>query len=256
MFTHIMNNKTRNAAELIKRYRPNWPKPVRVIGQGGFGIVYNTNNGRAMKIAAGNVRKEFNALRNLHGAHYVPHVNKNNYVNINNFLNFSRAHMRYGQPRGGAFLMNKVGGNKGMTLNSYIKKYPQYYTQAYKRLSNIVANLGIRRYRHRNIHGGNVIVTVNSKGNITGMWLIDFGFAVKLDPNNFPIENLRDAGYLNLKLENYVEMAKKLLKKRKSIAKNLALLPKSPVKRGSPRRAKSVSPKRNTPRIRRTKSLP
>ena len=248
-----MNRGSRNAAKLIERYRPNWPKPVRVIGQGQSGIVFNTNNGRVMKIARGNVRKEFNALRNLQGAHYVPRVKKNNYVNINNFLNFSRAHMGYGQPKGGAFLMSKVGGNKLMNLNLYVSKYPQYHKQAYKRLFNIAANLGTRGYTHRNIHGGNVILSVDAAGHITGMWLIDFGFAKKIDPNNYPIVNLRAA--LNFGRENYEKIAKKLRDVRKNIAKNLALLPKSPVKRGSIRRAKSVSPKRKPPSIRRAKSL-
>lgn len=240
-----MNNKTRNAASLIKFYRPNWPRPVRVIGQGAYGIVFNTNNGRALKIATGNVASEFKALRALQGLYFVPRVNKNNYTYINNMWNFSEAHMNVPNNWGGALLMSKVGN---MSLRSYLQKYPQHEKSALKRLKLIVRDLQVKGYSHSNLHTGNVMVSVDSAGRITGMWLIDFGHAQKLRLTNLATGNIASAH--NAGHARHVQLAKKYRNIRKNIAKNLALLPKSP--RRSPRRAKSVSPRRATPRLRRT----
>jgi hypothetical protein len=191
-------------------------------------------------------------LRALQGLHFVPRVKAGNYTNINNIWNFTEAHMNVPNNMGGAFIMNKVGN---MTLSSYLKKYPHKTVSASRRLRDLIGQLQIKGYVHGNIAPRNVIVSVDAAGRITGMWIIDFGSATKL--NNISIENLNSArlgGWMNIAKNK--ALSKKYRNMRKNIAKNLALLPKSPVKRGSPRRTKSASPpKRRSPSLRRTKSL-
>lgn len=255
MTSHLNKpNAVKNAAGLIFYHRPNWPEPIRLIGQGAYGMVFNTNNGRAMKITTGNAQREFNTLRNLQGLHFVPRVKAGNYTNINNGMwNFSEAHMNVPNNFGGAFIMNKVGN---MSLASYLKKYPHKTLLAYRRLKDLVGALQVKGYVHGNLAPRNVMVSVDAAGRIIGMWIVDWGMATKMNMHNISIVNLTNARPFGMNIAKNKALSIKYRNMRRNIAKNLALLPKSPVKRGSPRRTRSASPpKRRSTSLRRTKSL-
>ena len=251
-----MNQQSRNAANFIKAYRPKWPKPVRLIGRGSYGSVFNTNNGRVLKIAEGNTRSEFNMITSLQGAYFIPRAKKGNYMNMvnSNNLEIFTSKYHYNPSRnGGAFLMGKVGGNKGMTLKNYLDKYPKFSNRAYNRLKSIIEYLQVRGFVHGDIHGGNVIVTADTMGRITGMWLVDLGYTIKLSQRGISNNNLYHLQRLfDKKRDETKNMAEKYAKRRRSIARNLELLESSPRKRlgGGRSVTKSAAPKQSPQRAR------
>lgn len=249
-----MNQQSRNAANFIKAYRPKWPKPVRLIGRGSYGSVFNTNNGRVMKIAEGNnTRSEFNMLKALQGAYFIPRVKNGNYmklVNSNNLEIFSSKYHYNPSRNGGAFIMGKVGGNKGMTLKKYLENYPKFSNRAYNRLKSIIEYLQVRGFVHGDIHGGNVIVTAGPDGRITGMWLVDLGSTRKIGQRNnnnnfYHLQRLFDK-----KRNESKNMAEKYDIRRRSIARNLELLGSSPRNRLGRARSVRASPKKAPQRAR------
>ena len=221
-----------NLSNVIRKYRPNWPLPTRLIGQGGYGKVYNTNNGRVMKVTFNNASNEFNILKQLKTAPYVPHVKNGNFIRISE-NNASGLFGGYYHPS--AFIMNKVGGANAMTLRNYKKKYEKKINKnaLNRRLLNHLSNLQVRGVLHRNLHGGNIIVTSTPSGKITGMWVIDFGSAKRIPRNGYNSGNL----YHMLNRNNAEETAKKLAKRRIEIRKNIRLLTNSKKRLG---RSKSV----------------
>lgn len=243
------SSTTRNAAQLMRGIRPNWPKPIRLIGRGSYGTVFNTNNGRVMKIFTGNVPKdEFNMLKALQGAHFVPRVKNGNYVNIvnsNNFARYTKKHHYASNSHGGVFLMGKVGG---MTLANYSRKYPQFVNSASRRLKNMVEYLQIRGFSHGNLHEYNVMVAADSHGHITGMWIIDFGRASYIPKGFYTTNNLNYfQGIFNNNTNTNV-WGRHLRNRRSSIARNLKLLTNSKTRIGRSKRV--VTPKKSPQRVR------
>ena len=235
-----------NITKAIKKYRPNWPRPTKLIGQGGYGKVYNTNNGRVMKITVNNASNEFNMLKKLKTAPYVPHVRNGNFVRLNgNNNNVAGIFGGYYHPS--AFIMNKVGGSRSMTLRNYKREYGKKINAnaLNRRLTNALSNLQVRGVLHRNLHGGNIIVSTTPAGKITGLWVIDFGLARHIPKNGYSAENLYTAHNILKRKTRYNgdNLAEKLGKRRKEINNNLRLLTNSKKRVG---RSKSASPKRRT----------
>lgn len=228
----------------IKQYRPNWPLPTKLIGHGGGGNVYNTNNGRVMKVSVNNLSKEFNILKRLKTASYVPHVRNGNFVRLDgNFKVFGP----WRPAAKSVFIMNKVGGANAMTFGQYKQKYGSSINinTLNRRLTNALSNLQVRGILHGNIngaHGGNIIVTVTSSGKITGAWVIDFGTARHIAKNGYNPKDLYALRrLLGRKTRNTNELAAKLGTRRTEIAGNLRLLTNSTRRVG---RSKSASPVR------------
>jgi serine/threonine protein kinase len=219
-----------NIARAIKKYRPNWPRPIKLIGQGGYGKVYNTSNGRVMKITVNNASNEFKMLKHLKSAHYVPHVRNGNFVRLNgNNNNVAKIFGGYYHPS--VFIMNKVGGSNAMTLASYKRKYGNgINAKALNiRLTNALSNLQVRGVLHRNLHGGNIIVSTTPHGKITGLWVIDFGLARHIAKNGYSAENLYTAHHMLKRKTPWTgnKLAEKLGKRRTEIRENLKLLTNS-----------------------------
>jgi hypothetical protein len=202
-----------------------------------------------MKIFTANVpKKEFNMLKALQGAHFVPRVKNGNYVNIVNSKNFTRyakKHLYGANNSGGAFLMGKVGG---MTLANYLRKYPQFVNSASRRLKNMVEYLQIRGFSHGNIHHYNVMVAADSQGHITGMWIIDFGMASLIPKGSYKTNNLNYFQDIFNNNTNTNTWAMRLRNRRSSIARNLELLTNSKTRIGRSKRV--ATPKKSPQRAR------
>lgn len=236
----LSNTNYRQLLNIIKRVRPNWPNPTRFIGRGSFGLVYNTNNNRVMKIAHGNASNEFRILRDMQGLHSVPRARNKNLVIFgeNNSKALKSLIKGYGKGPATAFIMNKVGGSSGMTLKNYMNKYPNAnMNRVSSRLVNIVKNLGTKGFSHGNLHSENIIVTADSLGRITGMWLIDFGMAKKLAQRQ--VNELSPFQLQNMLSKQIPMFGPKVMRRRANIAENLKLLKQQNVKRLG--RSKSVS---------------
>ena len=171
-----------------------------------------------------------------------------------------------------AFIMSKVGGLHAMTLHNYVMKYVKVnnniirkhvemitkhphlteaagrfvkrhlnvlqarHTAAMNKKKELLSNLHVRGFSHGDVHGGNIIVTTTPSGKITGMWLIDFGFATRTPlgkagnvfnfaPKAPPIGTVH-------KLNANNALVQKLAKRRMEIAENLKLLTNSKNKIG------------------------
>lgn len=217
--------------QAIKKYRPNWPLPTRLIGQGAYGNVYNTNNGRVMKVTRNNASNEFKMLKKLKSSSYVPRVRNGNFIRMkgNNVVGvFNTVHR---PASASAFIMNKVGGSNAMTLGQYKREYGNKLNAngLNSRLTNALSNLQVRGVLHRNLHGGNIIVSTTPAGKITGLWVIDFGHARNISKNRYSSENFSTAHYLFERKTPYTgnKLAAKLGKRRQEIANNLRLLTNS-----------------------------
>lgn len=207
-------------ANIIKQKKPQWPKPIKLIGQGSFGAVFNTNNGRVMKISGNNTTEEFKMLRRLHNVPFVPHTKNGNMIvfNLNTGRRVKNIIRGYGTGSASAFIMNKVGGAQGMTLENYLQKFPNAKgVNSY--LTHFLTILGEKGIKHGNLHEGNIIVTANSAGRITGMWIIDFGMANVLSPRQ-----VNEISWKQIELmlmRPFPSLGPKIMRRRVNVAKNL-----------------------------------
>lgn len=179
------------AQRIINKFRHRgWPKPVKYLAGGGNGKVYEGNNGRLIKFIANRSPVEFKALKNLQGTHIVPRHGPFNSV----MFKLSAIHLNAKQVRNKMFpnlvniptnmtviVMGKVGGNKGMTLSKYLRTWPANKESVQRRVEYLIEQMHLKGWAHGNLHSGNIIVSVSPAGKITGMWVIDFGRAYKLN---------------------------------------------------------------------------
>jgi hypothetical protein len=178
-----------NFANRVRKVKKNWPVPIRLLGAGNHGAVFETNNGRAMKFLNGNGTLEFNMLKRLVNSGVAPRVRNGNIFTNNsqgwerknyntNFRLYSNMNTHFNSGTMGMFIMNKVGN---MTLDAYKELYKPTgdylkYLRNYKLW--IVRQLNrIYQIRHYDTHDNNFLVSVNRQGHVTRMWIIDFGFA-------------------------------------------------------------------------------
>ena len=178
-----MNPKLNEIRELVHQIRPQWPLPVKFIGGGVDGRVFETDDGRYMKFVTGRAPQEWQSLLKLQGTHVVPRFFKRDQVgfSIGPRDKARLAHM-FDMPlkmvRDGLtiFIMSKVGNGNVMTLSQYVEKFPDAnFPRVQQRIFYLIDELHSRRISHGNLHAGNILVTADSKGRITGMWVIDFG---------------------------------------------------------------------------------
>lgn len=189
------------------------------------------------------------------------------------------------------FLMGRVGNGNAMTLRKYITTFgpSANVPRVQGVLKRLVEEMHYRGIGHGNLHGGNIIVSANSDGKIKGIWIIDFGRAHAFRMNNTHSGFLSKSRYRN-KIESWNEITRgrpgphnvmgywngngvisrpnvgmllashnvvvpknweeNIAKLRRQVAAVAIRKPSS-----SPRRVKTLSPRRKRPQLRRTKSL-
>jgi tRNA A-37 threonylcarbamoyl transferase component Bud32 len=176
-----------NVRNFVKTRKPNWPAPVKLVGAGANGRVYELENGRMLKIIAGAAHQEYKSLNRLQGLRIAPEFRKGNswagYIDSatqnkmkNLFKNARRLDVFT------MFIMGRVGGNATpITLWKYISN-PAYKNQIKSntprikaRLKHLIEKMHERGVSHGDLHLNNILVTVSPSGYITGMWVIDFG---------------------------------------------------------------------------------
>ena len=191
---------------LVAHIRPTWPLPVKFVAGGANGRVFETNDGRYMKFVMDVAPQEWKSLLKLQGTHVVPRVVKGEHINFavnpKNKLRLSRMFNIPLKKAGNGltmFIMTRVGNGKAMTLNKYMKQFPDANkARIQRRIFQIISNLHLRRISHGNLHPGNILVTADSAGRITGMWVIDFGRS-----KNIPLGKTEREMYANMPI-NYV----------------------------------------------------
>lgn len=177
----------RMAQEFVKSMRPSWPTPVKYLGGGANGRVYETNDGRLMKFVYDNAPQEYKMLQRLQtkGTHIAPRFTPGNggvfklargktseklrnsmFPNSNNLSN-----------KVTVFVMGRAGNSGAMTLDDY---YLTHHLKAntaniQRRVEYLISEMALRGVSHGDLHPGNIIVTVGPSGRILGMWVIDFG---------------------------------------------------------------------------------
>ena len=167
---------------IIKQVRPSWPLPVKYIGGGANGRVFETNNGRFMKFVMNNAPQEWKSLKKLQGNFRFPRFKSGNHITMTVAKESTRerfAKMFKVNSVGKAmtiFIMGKVGGGHAMTLDDYLKKYPDANrTKIQNRVTSLIDYMHLQGISHGNLHSKNILVTADSMGRLTGMWVIDFG---------------------------------------------------------------------------------
>lgn len=178
-----MAPQTNKVALFVGRARANWPAPVKYIGGGANGRVFETSNGRYMKIVANNAPQEWRALQKLQGSHLFPRFHKNNHWTLTvlpeqkpilaQVLNMKVSDI------GSAltiFIMGRVGNGEAMTLHKYLKTFPNAdIRRVQDRVFGLIEAMHSKGVSHGDLHSNNILVRPDSQGRILGMWAIDFG---------------------------------------------------------------------------------
>ena len=160
-----------------------WPLPVKFLGGGVNGRVYETNNGRLMKFIYDYAPQEYEALQKLQGTFIVPRFKRGEglVVNMNpvqskTVRNTMFPRSKYLSNEMTVFIMGRVGNASSTTLRNYVRKYPSANKKNIaRRVAYLVKEMHMRGVSHGNFHDENIIVSTDSAGRITGMWAIDFG---------------------------------------------------------------------------------
>jgi thiamine kinase-like enzyme len=96
------------------------------------------------------------------------------------------------------FIMGKVGGGHAMTLRSYLMKFPDANRERVRnRVLSLIDYMQLKGVSHGNLHFENILVTADSMGRLTGMWVIDFGRS-----RNIPLGMTEREFFGKLPLEN------------------------------------------------------
>lgn len=170
------------AKKLVPHLNPTWPMPVKFLGGGVNGRVYETNDGRLMKFIYNHAPQEYMTLQKLQGTYVVPRFKKGDGVVKGLDAGASKSVRRNMFPSTNqsnyltAFVMGRAGGSHGMTLYKYLQTYPTYNkANVQRRVKYLIEQMALRGVSHGNLHSNNIIVTVTPSGRISGMWAIDFG---------------------------------------------------------------------------------
>jgi len=285
----------RAAQAIAQNINSSWPKPIKYFAGGVNGRVFHTNDGRLMKFVYGYAPEEFEALQKLQKTAVVPRFKKGNATIMHLDKQTSKDVKRLMFPNAKrlsddltVFIMSRVGGPNGMTLRNYVNKYPitnarRAYIQ--RRVKHIISEMKGRGVSQGNLHHGNIIVSVNPKGEITGMWAIDFGrafyhspgkternvFGTKTFGQMFATKSAFSPTYTNVPVRQgsrpntrmmlavygkrlSPEWEQRIARMRKQVSEEMKQY-KSP-SRSVKSKAKSASPRRKTPSPTRPRSAP
>jgi tRNA A-37 threonylcarbamoyl transferase component Bud32 len=199
-------NKIRNFTKSLK---PNWPLPVKYIGGGANGRVFETDNGRYIKYVLNWSPQEWQALKKLQGNFRFPRIKNGNHLNIKitnanrqNIANIFNIKKLTNVGRGmTVFIMGKVGGGHAMTLHAYLRKFPDANrARVQNRVLSLIDYMHSKGVSHGNLHSLNILVTADAKGRLTGMWVIDFGRS-----RNIPLGKSEQNVFSKLKLTEKFE---------------------------------------------------
>lgn len=180
----------RAAQAIARNLDAAWPKPVKYLGGGVNGRVYETNDGRLMKFIYSYAPEEFEALQKLQGTFVVPRFKRGNGLTMNLDKKTAKQIRQLMFPRAAnlseeltVFVMGRVGGSQGMTLRKYLQTHPTANrSNVQRRVEYLISEMASRGVSHGNLHDENIIVSVGPSGRITGMWAIDFGRAFYRSP--------------------------------------------------------------------------
>jgi hypothetical protein len=177
------------------------------------------------------------------------------------------------------FVMSRVGGPSGMSLRKYLEMYPRANkAKIQEHIKYIISEIGGKNTSHGNLHDENIIVSVSPTGRINGMWVIDFGRAFYRKPGeternafvkkpfgemfntksafalNWRQVPVREGSRANVHMMNAVygkrlspSWERNMARRRKQVVEEMKQY-RSPKKTTSPRRTKSLSPRKSPSR--------
>lgn len=190
--------------KFTKKLRPNWPVPIKFIGGGVNGRVFETNNGRLMKFVLSYAPEEWYFLKKLQGNSRFPVFKSGNSKNIwiNRPLGALSKMFNVKSINGlTVFIMGKVGAGHAMTLKKYLRLFPNTNrAPVQERVKNLIDTMHRRGVSHGDLHFENILVTSDSRGRITGMWVIDFGRS-----RNIPLGKTEKNVFNKLKTQEYFQ---------------------------------------------------
>jgi len=170
-------------AAFVAHARPNWPKPIKYIGGGANGRVFETSNGRYLKIIMNNAPQERKALQKLQGSYLFPRFKNGNYKALtvaNTQKNALSQIMNVKPGKIGSimtmFIMGRVGNGEAITLHKYFAKFPGAdVRRVQERVFGLIEAMHSKGVSHGDLHSENILVRADAMGRILGMWAIDFG---------------------------------------------------------------------------------
>ena len=170
-------------SNIVRGARPNWPRLTKYIGGGANGRVFETNNGRYLKIITTNSPREWQALAKLQGSFLFPRFTKGNHVtvpvNSAQKTDFARIlNVNAGMIKSALtmFIMGRVGNGEAMTLHKYLTTFPDInLAKVQSRVFDLIEAMHSRGVSHGDLHSENILIRPDAQGRILGMWAIDFG---------------------------------------------------------------------------------
>ena len=187
-------SKINNARELLNRVsrntRKQWPAMNKILGSGANGITFLTANDppKVLKIALGSATREVKALKKLQnaGSNFTPKLS-NNYVTIRRQRNMNLINKLFPNRNNtnnvmSLYVMNKVGNT---SLYRYVKsghKSENNKRQIKASIIKAIKFMHAHGISHGDLHSGNILVELDSKGKMKKLWVIDFGRTVTIPP--------------------------------------------------------------------------
>jgi hypothetical protein len=185
------------AKKLARVFNPKWPAPVKYLGGGANGRVYETNDGRLMKFIYDNAPQEFLALHKLQGTYVVPRFQRGNGLVKRLSEETAKKVEKTMFPKANAsnkltvFVMGRAGNSRAMTLYKYLTTHSYNKSNVQRRVEYLIEQMALRGVSHGDLHANNIIVTVSPTGRISSMWAIDFGRAHGLKAGNTERESMK-----------------------------------------------------------------
>jgi len=190
------------AKKLAAKFKSNWPVPIKYMGGGANGRVYETKNGRLMKFIYDNAPQEFMSLQKLQGTYVVPRFRKGNGLvkTLNNNTSQKVQNLMFPNANNSnrltIFVMGRAGNSRAMTLYKYLQKHPNYNkSNIQRRVEYLIEQMALRGVSHGDLHAKNIIVTVSPSGRISGMWAIDFGRSYGFNSSKTERQAFRNRAY-------------------------------------------------------------
>jgi serine/threonine protein kinase len=180
-----MGPNINRVTKIVGWARPNWPKLTKYIGGGVNGRVFETNNGRYLKVVTNNASKEWQTLARLQGSFLFPRFAKGNHIRVPILPGQKKDYARILNIRENRihstlsmFIMGRVGNGEAMTLAKYLRTFPKAdASRVQDRVFGLIEAMHEKGVSHGDLHSDNILVRPDAQGRILGMWAIDFGRA-------------------------------------------------------------------------------